>query len=185
MARSDSSFISLLAHPDTPSEAVRRLEARAERVGSDALRLSYLLEADLEHIRIPAPVTRPGRAERLWTHTCFEAFVARDSSPQYLELNFSPSGQWAAYRFDSYRKGMAPAQLPATPRITVRRGGSRLELHAELALSATLPATARAGLRIAVTSVVEDGEGRLSYWAARHPAGRPDFHHPDTFSLAL
>jgi hypothetical protein len=36
-----------------------------------------------------------------------------------------------------------------------------------------------------LSTVVEDREGRLSYWAARHPAGRPDFHHPEGFSLEL
>ena len=31
----------------------------------------------------------------------------------YIELNFSPSSQWAAYRFDDYRSGMRdePAEV--------------------------------------------------------------------------
>jgi hypothetical protein len=40
-------------------------------------------------------------------------------------------------------------------------------------------------LRLALTAVVEDARGRLSYWALRHPPGRPDFHHRDGFALVL
>jgi hypothetical protein len=192
MASNDSSFIPLLAHPHTPGEAVRRLAAQAEAARPDSLRFLYLLEAELEHIRIPAPVAEGGRADQLWAHTCFEAFVAFDESPHYLELNFSPSGQWAAYRFESYRQGMAPAALPAAPRIALRRNASGLELQAEVSLSGTPEAPNSSGkssadrrLRISLSAVVEDLEGRLSYWALRHPPGRPDFHHPCTVSLAL
>lgn len=184
-------MIPLRAHPGTPGEAVLRLAARAELVRPHSLRFHYLLEAQPERIRIPAPVPDGGRADQLWARTCFEAFIACDESSQYLELNFSPSGEWAAYGFQSYRHGMAPA-LEEAPRLALRRGAKRLELEAEVSLRGTPQAPdAGAGapeevrLRISLSAVVEDREGRLSYWALRHPPGRPDFHHPDTFSLAL
>ena len=190
MTKSDS-FASLLGHPDTPGGAVRRVVACAERVGPDSLRFRYVLEADPLRVRIPPPVADATRTDRLWVHTCFEAFVGLSEAPRYLELNFSPSGQWAAYRFDSYRRGMARA-LDAAPRLMLRRSGERLELQAEVHLGASLscagpgsPAAGAGRLRIALSTVVEDQEGRLSYWALRHPPGRPDFHHPESFSLAL
>jgi hypothetical protein len=182
MARSDSSFVSLLAHPSTPSGAVRRVAARAELVDPDSLRFQYVLEADPRQVRIPPLVPDAGRADKLWAHTCFEAFVGLLRSPQYLELNFSPSGQWAAYRFDSYRQGMVPA-LDAAPRLAVRLSEEQLELQAEVRLSGEISGERR--LRIALSTVVEDREGRLSYWAVRHAPGRPDFHHPESLSLAL
>jgi hypothetical protein len=181
---SDSSCVSLLAHPNTPNEAVRRLAACVVPAGPDRLRFRYVLEADPAHVRVPAPAANAGRAHQLWAHTCFEAFVGLPQSPRYLELNFSPSGEWAAYCFESYREGMLPAVLDAAPRLALRRGEARLELQAEVRLSGTGVAGSR-GLRIALSTVVEDREGRLSYWALRHAPGRPDFHHPDGFSLAL
>jgi len=36
-----------------------------------------------------------------------------------------------------------------------------------------------------LTAVVECVDGALSYWALRHAAGKPDFHHPDTFALEI
>ncbi|MHB8813818.1 MAG: DOMON-like domain-containing protein [Steroidobacteraceae bacterium] len=159
------------------------------------LRFQYVLEADLRHVCVPPSVVAAGRTDRLWARTCFEAFVGLPESTRYLELNFSPSGQWAAYCFDSYRQGMVAA-LDAAPRLALRRSGGRLELEAEVQLVATLAPPAsmprrspgRSGdrrLRIGLSAVVEDLEGRLSYWALRHPPGRPDFHHPESFSLAL
>jgi hypothetical protein len=184
MAKSYSSLVPLVAHPDTPSETVRRLVAWAGLMGTDYLRFRYVLEADARHVRIPPRVPDSGRADRLWAHTCFEAFVGRGESPGYLELNFSPSGQWAAYRFESYRQGMVPAVMDAAPRLALRPGEKQLELQAEVRLSGA-SACADGRLRIALSAVVEDREGRLSYWALRHPPGRPDFHHPHGFSLAL
>ena len=32
---------------------------------------------------------------------------------------------------------------------------------------------------------IEDEAGALSYWALRHPPGKPDFHHPAGFALEL
>jgi hypothetical protein len=181
MAGGGASNIPLLAHPDAPNSGVRRVAASAEAIGRDSLRFLYVLEADPFCIRMPPPVTDAGRTDKLWAHTCFEAFVGFPDSPGYLELNFSPSGQWAAYRFDSYRQGMTPA-LEAAPRLAFQRLGETLELQAEVQLD---PGGAGRRLRIALSTVVEDREGRLSYWAVRHPRGRPDFHHPEGFALAL
>jgi hypothetical protein len=36
-----------------------------------------------------------------------------------------------------------------------------------------------------VSAVVETLDGALSYWALRHPPGKPDFHHADSFALEL
>jgi hypothetical protein len=192
MGRSDSSFVSLVAHPDTEKGGVRRVAACVELAGTDSLRFRYVLEADLQRLRIPPPEAEAGRTDRLWAHTCFEAFVGLPESRGYLELNFSPSGQWAVYRFGSYRQGMAPA-LDVAPRLMLQSQEQRLELHAEVRLSGiALPEpgpgprmSRELRLRIGLSTVVEDREGRLSYWALRHPPGRPDFHHPESFSLVL
>ena len=181
---SGSGFVALLAHPSSANDAVRRVAACVEPAARDWLRFRYLLEADPERVRVPPSAAHPGRTDELWAHTCFEAFVGLPQSPRYLELNFSPSGEWAAYRFESYRAGMVPAGLAAAPRLELRRGGGHFELQAEVCLSGTELAGGR-HLRLALSAVVEDGEGRLSYWALRHAPGRPDFHHPDSFSLGL
>lgn len=183
MAEWEPSHVPLLAHPDFPGEGVRRVLACAAPAGPDSLRLQYVLEADLRRLRIPQAMAGAGRADELWAHTCFEAFIGTARAPGYLELNFSPSGQWAAYRFDSYRRGMTAA-ADVAPRLALRRTGKELELQAEVPAS-VIASCEEPRLRIALSAVVEDLEGRLSYWALRHPPGRPDFHHPESLSLVL
>jgi len=174
----------LVSHPDTSCEAVHRLAAQVSRPGPTALTLRYALGGDLKRLRIP-PEGASHRADKLWQHTCFEAFVAAKGAAGYVEFNFAPSTQWAAYGFSAYRAGMTPAELAHPPRLGVRREHDLLVLEANLDLD-TLPIMrASAVLRLALSAVIEDAQGRLSYWALRHPPGKPDFHHADGFVLTL
>jgi hypothetical protein len=134
------------------------------------------MEGDLDRIRIPPPSTTR-RVDGLWRHTCCELFVARDGVDAYLELNFSPSGEWAAYAFESYRKAAGLPDL--LPSLRVKREKQVLELEAEAAVDEG------GRLRVAMSVVVEDRQGALSYWALAHPPGKPDFHHRDAFALEL
>jgi hypothetical protein len=146
--------------------------------------LTYSLHADLERLRIPqGSVT--ARADELWKHTCFEAFINSGRSPSYYELNFSPARQWAAYHFDTYREGMSPVALAEAPEISVSLLPKSLELAAVMLLPAEWIARSPRRPKLSLTAVIEDDSGRLCYWAARHPAGQPDFHHADGFILEL
>lgn len=167
---------------------VRALAASARKNSDATLCFRYVLDADLGALRIPA--TRMSRhADELWKHTCFEAFIAGLSAGgEYRELNFSPSTEWAAYSFESYRKGMAPVALFSAPRIDVTRSGSQLVLEARVGTQGLLPDSARAPdakLRIALSAVIEDESGRISYWALKHAPDKPDFHHAAGFILEV
>ena len=186
----------LLPHPRVSRGPVESITARVFAVRAQALTLQFALRGDLRRIRIP-PEADGGRADGLWRHTCFEAFVRRADAPGYLELNFSPSGRWQAYQFTAYREGMMPADLPQPASITIgqrERVDAVPEVNAAhddaLVLEALvhLPvpgAQAGAELRLALSAIVEDAAGALSYWALRHGPGQPDFHHPDAFVLTL
>jgi hypothetical protein len=141
------------------------------------LALRYVLSGDLAALAVP-PRAPSRRTDELWRHTCFEAFVRPLPGAAYREFNLAPSTQWAAYRFAAYREGMEPAGTPP-PRVEVEAGAGRLTLHATLAV----PDPGR--WRLGLSAVVETTEGRVSYWALRHPPGRPDFHHGDCFALEL
>jgi hypothetical protein len=38
---------------------------------------------------------------------------------------------------------------------------------------------------VALAAVIEADTGELSYWSLQHAPGKPDFHHPDGFTLEL
>ena len=175
----------LTAHPSTPSDAVRSLgvQLRAEEPG--LLVFQYSLDADMSRVRVPLSGAG-GRADALWKHTCFEAFVApADAPPGYHEFNFSPSLDWAIYRFSAYREGLSTVEIGRAPEISVRRGDDGLDLRAAVRLGHLPDLRDARHLRIALAAVIEDENGRLSYWGLRHPPGKPDFHHPNGFTLEV
>jgi len=174
----------LTAHPSTPSDTVRSLgvQLRAEQPG--VLVFRYSLDADMSHVSVP-PSGAGGRADALWKHTCFEAFVAATDAPGYHEFNFAPSLDWAIYRFSAYREGMSPAEIGRAPEISVQRGDDGLELQSVVRLGYLGELRAARRLRIALAAVIEDESGRLSYWGLRHPPGKPDFHHLNGFALEV
>jgi len=174
----------LFAHPDMPGDAVWSIAAEVQLDSGPMLACRYSLIGDMVHVRVPG--ARAGRrAADLWKHTCFEAFIAADDSPGYFEFNFSPSLEWAAYRFTDYRTGMSAPHLAQAPGLQVRRTGSQLELTAKVYLAGLAPLASAPVLRLALAAVIEEDNGRLSYWALQHPPGNPDFHHPDGFALEL
>lgn len=167
----------LSPHPNTPSPHVTEVAAEVRREGR-RLELRYVLAGEMGEVRVPAQAPSTRRDE-LWRHTCFEAFV-RGPGAAYVELNVSPSTEWAAYRFTAYREGMAQAE--ATPEVHAVKTARTLEVTASVDLPEDL---ADADWRVAVTAVVETVDGAVSYWSLAHPAGRPDFHHADCFCLDL
>lgn len=154
-------------HPATPCEALRGIRVSAVSL-SKKLSIVYLMEGEIDRLRIPAPRT-PRVVDGLWQHTCCELFVARPGGG-YREFNFSPSGEWAAYEFDGYRTGRRA--IEARPEIVLR--GMQLEVSLE-----------EEAARIGLSAVIEEEDGAISYWALRHAPGKPDFHHPDAFALEL
>jgi hypothetical protein len=168
--------VALKPHPDTPARAARAVEVEVGPLSASQVRLRYVVMMG-ETARLALPeAAAPERADDLWKHTCFEAFAMRDVG--YREFNFSPSTEWAAYDFDGYRAGMRNADVLA-PRIEGRHGQAHYELHVAFDLPGGAP------WRVALTAVIEETDGVKSYWALKHPPGKPDFHHADGFALEL
>lgn len=176
----------LVPYPDSPTGPVERIEVDVERVGEGALKLTYRAFGDLARVLLPEVTDdRPGRADELWRHTCFEAFLQPVGEGGYLEFNFATSMHWATYRFDGYRKGMTAAGIEPwamSGRIPPR--GLELEINIEPGRFARpdLPAPA---WRLGLSAVIETIDGAKTYWALAHPSDKPDFHHPDSFVLDL
>lgn len=166
----------LRVHPSTPCDWIDTVTATVERRGTDSLGCRYVLRGDIERMRIPQAAPMPVRTDDLWRHTCFELFAREASGASYSELNFAPSGHWAAYRFDSYRQGVR--QLPILkPAVTCAHQRGNFVLTAEF----TAADFGADPLQIAMSAVLEDRDGGICYWALQHPEGRPDFHHDAGF----
>ena len=113
------------------------------------------LSAGLTRRRGRGPTTCGGRPG-------FEAFVR--TADGYVEYNLSPSGAWAAYRFDGYRDGMGALDMPA-PFIVTRTAPGRFALTADVSLPED------AGRDVGLTAVIQGLDGSIAYWALAHPFG--------------
>jgi hypothetical protein len=167
--------VPLIPHASSPPIAVRELQVEIDLSHPGLVTLWYTVFGSVDELVLPQ-TNPPSRADRLWETTCFELF-ARARGGAYHEYNFSPSSDWAAYRFGGYRDGREALPLQHEPIISYTKVGS-FELHV------TLPVEL-GDSRLGLSAVIEERNGRMSYWALAHPPGAPDFHHPDCFALEL
>lgn len=177
-------IVALRRHPETDSKAVENIEARVAWREDGALALIYHLKGDLKRLRIPSP-RPPCRGNRLWEHTCFEAFVSVKGTPAYREFNFAPSREWASYAFRRYREEAPAEDDELVPAIIADSTCNGFQLDAAIRVDRFLARDPRVPLRVGLSAVVEDKHGRLGYWALRHPPGKPDFHNAEAFALEL
>lgn len=170
----------LKLHRDSQCKAVTRIEVEVTRPRPDALALHYFVTGNIGDVRWPE-LGQHGRSDGLWQHTCFEAFIRASAGLAYFEFNFSPSLQWAAYRFDGYRSGMRVSEAESDPQLGTQSGTTYYALKVLLTLDLPIDAVLRLGL----SAVIEETNGGKSYWALAHPAGKADFHHADCFAYEL
>ena len=167
----------LVAHPATPPKAIKDVQAQLLLSGPCELWMEFHVRSG-EDLLLPEEKP-PERADGLWETTCFELFVDPHDAPGYLEFNFSPSLQWAAYGFEGYRTGMR--ELPfRDPEICLFGSDQHLSLAVE-----AFPELPAGALKLGLSAVIEEADGTKSYWALAHPAEKPDFHHPAGFVLDL
>jgi len=159
------------------------MDVEVSRTGAGVLDLRFVLTGAFSTLRLP-PRTEPKRVDGLWEHTCFEASVRVSPEAAYFELNSSPSTEWAIYRLDGYRCGMTSPPV-APPSIEPAWDGASLQLTVTADLSSLADLSSDAEWQIGLSAIIEETDGRKSYWALAHPPGDPDFHHSDCFALRL
>jgi hypothetical protein len=170
--------VSMKCHPATPCDAIRAIEVEVERGGIHGVTLRYVASGTIANLLVPQSAS-PERRDGLWQHTCFEAFAQPVGGTAYGEFNFAPSLCWAAYQFDDCRVGMRPAEQMSELRIEVEADS------AECQLTATVEFPGEGPWNVGLSAVIEETNGRKSYWALAHPPGKPDFHRADCFTLRL
>lgn len=171
----------LRLHPDSHSVAVKNIDVEIAHPRTGRVELSYIVTGQMGSIRMPAAAAN-ARSDGLWRHTCFEAFIHASPNAGYYEFNFSPSGQWAAYQFSSYRSGMRAANEITEVPIKMRSSPDGCALQASLSLDQFRDLPRDRSWRLGLSAVIEDATGGISYWALAHPPGKPDFHHTDSFA---
>ncbi|QPQ55765.1 DOMON-like domain-containing protein [Allosphingosinicella flava] len=202
--------VALQCHPDTPCGPLTGMEVEVGRHGSRSglrrIALRFIATGKIDALRFAHHVKGHARKDELWRTTCFEAFLRVGEDSAYREFNFAPSGEWNCYRFTRYREGMVPEKHVGDPAIGTYLRHEPLSDHDDglaaglgpldrfdtpfFMLTATLELQPTmlpldAPWHLALSAVIEERNGRISYWALKHPPGKPDFHHQDCFALEL
>jgi hypothetical protein len=166
-------------HPDFPSTAIQSISVDVA-TGNGSLSLTYHVTGATGEVLWP-PLGPGGRGDRLWEHSCFEAFIGRAGEAGYTELNLATSGQWAAYDFDAYRVGMR-----AVEGMWFALSFSFEPDMIEFSASTHLPILSFGReWQLGLSAIIEDRNGAKSYWALAHVPGPPDFHNRDCFTARL
>jgi hypothetical protein len=174
----------LVIHKDSRCDAISRVEAEAVRPRPGTLALRYVVSGAVGDLKLPG-AKASARADDLWRSTCFEAFVRPAAGAAYAEVNLAPSTEWAAYWFLGYRAGMSIAHEIGAPAIELRTEADCFTLQAVFTLGPLAGLTGDAPWRVGLSAVIEETNGRKSYWALAHPPGKADFHHSVCFGLEL
>ncbi|MDP3403829.1 MAG: hypothetical protein Q8S03_03995 [Brevundimonas sp.] len=179
-ARTERQSVALVRHRDGESSVLTGVTVHVERQ-SGILLLKFVARGDIHRLALPEPGEFQ-RAEELWRHTCFEAFVDGSRGEGYREFNLSSSNGWAAYAFSGYREGMRSVDGSPVRELNIERSASAIVVRTVL----EIPYTDGDALILGLSVVEEDTRGRKSYWALAHMEdGPPDFHHPIAFDLSL
>jgi hypothetical protein len=172
--------VPLMCHAQSLAGGIAGIGVTITRGASGEVTLTYRVSGETGVLEIPARST-PRRIDGLWKNTCFELFIGNFEDENYLEYNFSPSRQWAAYQFAGYRSDMVELETNV-PNIKVAQDDDAFTLTATLALP---DAWRELSLRAGISAVIATKSGDISYWAAAHPPGKPDFHHKHCFAVQL
>lgn len=167
----------LVHHRNFAPANVKGVSVRWSELPGGRLMLRYRVDG-CESILLP-DFKGKGRGDNLWETTCFELFL-HDGNGEYREYNFSPSQQWAAYRFRGYRSRREDFEPVVLPEIKSEQGDHVFMLTVFISLEELAGAEAAA-----LCAIVQEQGQRPSYWAMVHNRLKPDFHDPAGFRLRL
>ncbi len=176
------SDFSLKPFPSGHKPPPLRITGSIGRTG-DVLSVSYLIFGPIAELLIPTPAKSCERRQGLWEETCLEFFLGIPGYGSYREFNLSPSGHWNVYHFTSYRKGMKEDPGFTSLPFSMSNGPGSLRLSLQVDLKNIFLAVQ--SMEIAVSAVIKDKKGKITYWALAHPGPQPDFHSRESFIIRI
>ena len=151
---------------------------------NNLLTIHYALTGEIKDIFLPSLSVNPTRNDNLWKTTCLEFFLAVKDSPQYWEVNLSPSGDWNVYVMDAYRQ-VNMREETRVQRLQFERQKHTNDFLLNTAVDLNPIIRVEEILEIGVTAVIQTKIGSETYWALMHPAPEADFHLRESFILVM
>jgi hypothetical protein len=157
----------------------------------DTLQLTYYVRGisslyeDLKPNSLPASFIE---GKKLYEQNCFELFMKKSESSEYIEYNFGASKEWNYYLFESPRKAMKNFlhEIP-TDDLAISYHQNASEEEVVISIDLPIPQYFLGGdqLQFGVSSIINNVEGKKDYWALYHSSQVPNFHQFSDFTLHL
>ncbi len=143
--------------------------------------ITFTVIGELSKLYVPNKNNSPQRLDNLWKRTCFETFVKESAQSNYIEINASPSGDWALYSFTDYHQDMADATEITDFKVDSEIDKSKNILRCWYSVNLKPFHLPDNNLDIGLSCILEDDRSALSYWAVNHKKEKPDFHLASNF----
>ena len=144
-------------------------------------KIEYEITADLSQYNFPKE-TKQQRANELWRDTCFELFIANNSSQEYYEINISSSTEWNTYHFESYKKEMQESNKFSVPSIQNQQSNNRYSFSFEMNFQEDI---FEKKLLINLAVILLDRDGVRQFYSINRREKLPNFHDRNGFDLLI
>lgn len=143
----------------------------------ESLFVSFRINEGLPLIDLGSSTPKKERIVKLWEKTCFEFFLKNEKN-SYVEFNFSPNFEWNCFYFEKKGDPLKEWERMDRPTTEILLSLNDYFLVAELRKELFPKGffDQKSKLEIALTSVIKNKKGELSYWALAHADARPNFH---------
>ncbi len=159
-------------------EEIHRVDSDIKILNNN-LNLKFILTGNLEKIIIENNSKNPKRKDKLWEKTCFELFIAEKNKKEYIEFNFSTSGDWNAFIFEDYRKNQKEFYGISNVQISTEKSEEKIEINTDVIFSKNI---IYRNIIIQLSAILQHKNSEKSFWAIMHSGLKPDFHQFDCFT---
>ncbi len=148
--------------------------------------ISYKLQGALSNIDLGEGNPHHARVMKLWEKSCFELFI-KNADNSYIEFNFSPEFEFNCFYFAGLGDALCEYSRMDSVKIDILLSLDVFHLIAEIDKK-KFPESFfmnKGHLKVGITSVIQDKNGSISYWALSHHDTRPNFHDFKSFKANL
>ena len=147
------------------------------KLSNAGINFVYTITGDLSDVNFPL-YKKERRENNLWENSCFEFFIAEKQTTEYREFNFSPSGKWNVYSFDSHRKNMKEEEKVKNVKIRTEREKNKFVLFAYVDFRLAKPAS---NYEFQLATILKTKDGIRHFFAIDNSSEQPDFHNRKFF----
>lgn len=151
---------------------------------AESLFISYKIQGALSSLNLGNGQPHHARLIKLWEKSCFELFI-KNHENQYIEFNFSPEFEWNCFYFNKKNDALLEYTKMDSVKLDILLSLDTFHLIVELDKKKFPDFFFKDKLQAGISSVIQEKDNNLSYWALSHHDIRPNFHDFRSFTAEI